>query len=41
MGRDICVWRDLEKDLSEAALDAEAAHLLEFERNLLKKYNMV
>ena len=41
VGRDICVWRDLEKDLSEAALDAEAAHLLEFERNLLKKYNMV
>lgn len=40
VGRDICVWRNLEKDLSEAALDAEARHLLEFEKNLLKKYGM-
>ncbi|MDY5021420.1 MAG: sugar phosphate isomerase/epimerase [Blautia sp.] len=41
VGRDICVWRNLEKDLSEAYLDAEAAHLLEFERGLMKKYNMM
>lgn len=41
VGRDIYVWRNMEQDLSEAALDAEAVHLLEFERNLLKKYHMV
>lgn len=41
VGRDICVWRDLERDLSEAALDAEAARLLAFEKGMLKKYHMV
>lgn len=41
VGRDIYVWRDLEKDLSEKALDAEALHLLEFEKNLMRKYNMI
>lgn len=40
VGRDIYVWRNLEKDLSEAALDAEARHLLEYEKNLLAKYGM-
>ena len=40
VGRDIYVWRNLEKDLSEAALDAEARHLLEYEKNLLTKYGM-
>lgn len=40
VGRDIYVWRDLEKNLSEAALDVEAAHLLKFERDMLKKYHM-
>ena len=40
VGRDIYVWRNLEKDLSEAALDAEARNLLESEKNLLTKYGM-
>ncbi len=33
VGRDIKVWRDLVADASEAALDAEAKYLLDFERN--------
>lgn len=41
VGRDIYVWRNLEKDVSEAYLDAEAAHMLEFEKHLLEKYNMI
>ena len=32
VGRDIKVWRDLIADSSEAALDAEAAYLLAFEK---------
>lgn len=41
VGRDIYVWRDLEKNLAEEALDKEAKHLLEFEKDLLQKYNMI
>ncbi|HIX63622.1 MAG TPA: sugar phosphate isomerase/epimerase [Candidatus Mediterraneibacter colneyensis] len=40
VGRDICVWRNLEKDVSENCLDAEAAHMLEFERELLARHGM-
>lgn len=40
VGRDICVWRNLEKDVSENCLDAEAAHMLEFERELLERHGM-
>lgn len=35
VGRDIKVWRNLVNDTSEAALDAEAAFLLDFERKKL------
>ena len=35
VGRDIKVWRDLIPDSSEAALDAEAAYLLDFERKMM------
>lgn len=38
VGRDIFVWRDLVGDTSEAAIDAEAAYLLKFEQDMLKKY---
>ena len=38
VGRDIFVWRDLVDDTSEAAIDAEAAYLLKFEKDMLKKY---
>lgn len=40
VGRDIHVYRDLINDTSEAAIDAEAKYLLDFERNMLKKYGM-
>lgn len=40
VGRDICVWRNLEKDVSENCLDAEAAHMLEFERELLARHGV-
>lgn len=40
VGRDICVWRNLEKDVSENYLDAEAAHMLEFERELLARHGV-
>lgn len=40
VGRDIYVWRNLEEDLAEQALDREAEHLLEFEKALLQKYHM-
>lgn len=40
VGRDICVWRDLEKQTDEAFLDAEAIHMLAFEKELLRKYGM-
>ena len=38
VGRDIFVWRDLVDDTSEAAIDAEAAYLLKFEKDMLKKH---
>ena len=40
VGRDIYVWRDLENDVSEAALDSEAKYMLNFEKAMLEKYNM-
>lgn len=40
VGRDIFVWRDLEKDVSENALDKEAKHMLEFEKDLLSRHGM-
>jgi D-psicose/D-tagatose/L-ribulose 3-epimerase len=41
VGRDIHVYRDLIDSPSEAAIDAEAKYLLDFERSMLKKYNMM
>lgn len=41
VGRDIHVYRDLIDHPCEAAIDAEAKYLLEFERSMLKKYNMI
>ena len=38
VGRDIKVWRDLLPAPSEAALDAEAAYILQFTKKMLKKY---
>ncbi len=40
VGRDIHVYRDLIENPSEAAIDAEAKYLIDFERAMLKKYNM-
>ena len=40
VGRSIYVWRDLIEDVSEAALDAEAARMLAFEKSMLKKWGM-
>ena len=40
VGRDIFVWRNMEKDVSDEYLDAEAGHMLQFEQGLLKKYGM-
>ncbi len=39
VGRDIKVWRNLEK-ISEEFLDQEADYLLNYEKAMLKKYNM-
>lgn len=39
VGRDIHVYRDLIENPSEAAIDAEAKYLLEFERSMIRKYN--
>ena len=39
VGRDIHVYRDLIENPCEAAIDAEAKYLLDFERSMLKKYN--
>lgn len=39
VGRDIKVWRNLEQ-ASEEFLDEEAAYLLQYEKNMLKKYGM-
>lgn len=41
VGRDIFVWRDLEEDMSAEYRDREAAYLLKYEQDMLKKYNMV
>ena len=41
VGRDIHVYRDLIDNPGEAAIDAEAKYLLDFERSMLKKYNMI
>ena len=41
VGRDIHVYRDLIDQPCEASIDAEAKYLLEFERSMLKKYNML
>ena len=38
VGRDIHVYRDLIEKPDEAAIDAEAKYLLEFERAMLRKY---
>jgi hypothetical protein len=38
-GKDIYVWRNLVKDTSEASLDAEAKFLLDFQRDMVKKYS--
>ena len=35
VGEDIKVWRNLESDVSEAAMDAAAKEALEFERKVL------
>jgi len=40
VGRDIHVYRDLVENPSEEALDKEAAFLLGFEKEMLRKYNM-
>lgn len=40
VGRDIKVFRDLIPDPTEAKIDAEAKYILEFEKSMLKKYNM-
>lgn len=40
VGRDIHVFRDLIPDVSEAAIDAEAAYLLHFEQDMLRKHHM-
>lgn len=40
VGRDIHVYRDLIENPSEAAIDEEAKYLLNFEKDMLKKYNM-
>lgn len=41
VGRDIHVFRDLIENPTEQKIDEEATYLLDFERNMLKKYNMV
>ncbi|HHV13670.1 MAG TPA: sugar phosphate isomerase/epimerase [Clostridiales bacterium] len=40
VGRDICVWRDLEQDMSPEYRDKEAAYLLDYKQNMLRKYGM-
>ena len=40
VGRDIHVYRNLIDDLSEARRDAEAAHILQFEKNMMQKWGM-
>ena len=38
VGRDIHVYRDLIDNPSEKRIDEEAAYLLNFEREMVKKY---
>ena len=38
VGRDLYVWRDLLPEVSEQALDREAAYLLGFQKNMVQKY---
>ena len=40
VGRDIHVYRDLLKNPTEERIDAEAAYLLSFEKEMMKKYNL-
>ena len=40
VGRSIFVWRDLLPNPTEEALDREAAQMLQFERDMLKKWNV-
>ena len=40
VGRDIHVYRDLIENPTEVKIDEEAKYLLEFEKAMLKKYNM-
>ena len=40
VGRDIHVFRDLVENPCEETIDKEAKYLLEFEKNMLKKYDM-
>lgn len=40
VGRDIHVFRDLVDNPCEATIDAEAAYLLHFEQNMLRKHHM-
>lgn len=40
VGRDIHVYRDLLDNTSETRIDEEAKYLLNFEKSMLKKYNM-
>ena len=40
VGRDIKVFRDLVADPTEAGIDAEAAYLLNFEKEMLKKHGL-
>ena len=40
VGRDIHVYRNLVENPTEARIDEEAAYLLNFEKEMIKKYNM-
>ena len=40
VGRSVCSWRSLLEDTTEAALDAEAAYMLAFEKAMLKKWGL-
>lgn len=40
VGRDIKVWRDLVENPSEATIDREATTLLNFEKDMIKKYGL-
>lgn len=40
VGRDIKVFRDLLVNPTEEKIDLEAKYILEFEKNMLTKYNM-